>query len=169
MKWVIGVLYSPCSPPLFQLTAEFAAMKLEHESLQTRHELLVKDYEQQLRKAHSALHEVEHTAQERSKVISHLETTSAGQVISTLTAKSAWSIKPLHSSFTLQLSLPWFSGEWSKQSEKQTWGSPGVTLCPAERQPCTQIDPWHYHASFYSLRRPRLTFWGKKVGAYTAE
>ena len=86
---MIGVLYSPCPPSLFQLTAEFAAMKLEHESLQTRHELLVKDYEQQLHKAHSALHEVEHTAQERSKVISHLETTSAGQVISTLTAKSA--------------------------------------------------------------------------------
>lgn len=86
---MIGVLYSPCPPPLFQLTAEFAAMKLEHESLQTRHELSVKDYEQQLHKAHSALHEVEHTAQERSKVISHLETTSAGQVISTLTAKSA--------------------------------------------------------------------------------
>lgn len=103
---MIGVVYSPCFSPLFQLTAEFVAMKLEHESLQTRHELAVKDHEQQLHKAHSALHEVEHSAQERSKVISHLETTSAEQVIFTLTTKSACSIKPFHSSFTLQLSLP---------------------------------------------------------------
>lgn len=55
--------------------AEFAAMKLEHESLQTRHELSVKDYEQQLHKTNSALHEMEHNSRERSKVISHLETT----------------------------------------------------------------------------------------------
>ena len=55
--------------------AEFAAMKLEHESLQTRHELSVKDYEQQLHKTNSALHEMERNSRERSKVISHLETT----------------------------------------------------------------------------------------------
>jgi len=41
---------------------------------------MVTDHEQQLNKASSALHEAEHICQERSKVIDHLEASSADLV-----------------------------------------------------------------------------------------
>lgn len=52
-------------------------MKVEHEALLTKHELIVNEQEKQLKKTHSALRETEHVCDERVKIIDQLETTNA--------------------------------------------------------------------------------------------
>ena len=51
-------------------------MKVEHEALKTKHELIVAEQEEQLTKTCSALQETEHVCHERVKVIDQLESTN---------------------------------------------------------------------------------------------